>query len=630
MVPTLQPARLHYALLVISVLLVFGQTVTHDFVHWDDDGYFLDHPQVRQGLTWDNVLWAFSSFSMANWHPLSWLSMMADVSLFGLWAGGHHLTGVAWHAVNTLLLYHVLVSLFGDRSRAFLVALLFAIHPLHVESVAWASERKDLVCAFFVFASLRAWQHYAAAPGIARYLLVAVCLAAALMAKPMAVSVPLLLLFLDYWPLRRATRYGFWFLIAEKIPLGLLSIASAAITLLAQAEGGATRSLEQIGAFDRARDVIVGYATYLAKTFVPTDLSFFYVRYPVGTGAFIASVLLLAGLAALGRSLSRHTPMFTLGLLWFLVTLLPVIGIVPVGDQAWANRYSYLPLIGIFMAVVWLLPIPGPRPKTLWQRTLLGAWLIAVPGLMVAAMTETHHWRSSEALFTRALQVNPDNHVAHAQLAEVYVGHGQSVMALEATTAALRSAPDGSPIRAAALVTRSKALMFLQRYDEAQEVLGEAAAIQPGHAVVHYNLGTLALLRKEYDGALQHLQKAVALKPDYSEAHSNRGIALLYLGDTAAAREAQELAIRLDPDNDDARYNLASVLLRLGRARAARDALEALANRSPNHLPARLKAARLADAAGERETAAYWARQALVLDPANPTAQRLLRENNKP
>lgn len=594
------------ALLIGVVLVIYGQTINHDFVYWDDKDYFLDHPQVREGLSLANIEWAFTSFSVANWHPLSWISMMTDVSLFGLWAGGHHIVGMIWHTANSLLLFVLLIRFTNDQNRSFVVALLFAIHPLHVESVAWAAERKDLICAFFWLTTIWFWHRYTLAPNYKRYLWVVISMVMALLAKPMAITLPAILLLIDFWPLKRHENHSLRILIMEKVPLGIISLCSMFVTILAQSSL-AIRSVEEVGLLQRLWDVINGYATYMVKTIFPLNSSFFYVRYPIETMWLAGSALLLLASIFIAIKLRKKSPFIIFGLGWFFIALLPVIGIVSIGDHAWANRYSYLPHIGLFIALVWAFPIPEfvKRRPLLLPSSLLILSLIMIS----AAVQETAYWKNSETLFNRALKLDPNNYIAHSQLAVFYLDHGGATKALHHITAALNILPKDSNKRVAQLITHSRALMALNRFTEAKQSLNEALRYAPKVGLIHYNLGTLALLQRNPSSALSHLNEAIHYSPNDSKSHSNLGVALLYLGRYQEAYEAQKRAVEIYSGNLDARYNLALVLDRLGHKNEALFELETVAEYDPKNIPARRHASRLARSLGDNDRALYWSEQ---------------------
>jgi hypothetical protein len=349
-----------WILLAVPVWIVYGQTFSHTFVHLDDPEYITRNPEVRSGITARTVVWAFTSFEQSNWHPITWLSHMLDVDLFGLWAGGHHLMQVFLHTMSTLILFSMLTLSTGRWSRSAAVAALFALHPLHVESVAWAAERKDVLCGLFSLLAL--WRYVRWSGGVDGSRMppaVTVYFVLALMSKPMAVSLPLLMLLLDHWPLRRwgaSTRERPipWLRIREKMHLFLLSGAACLIALAAQKTGGSVESLEVLPLVPRLAHVPVAYSWYLLRTLWPADLAVFYPHpgMPPAWQVFGGAVLILLVTWAALRS-HRRFPYLLTGWLWFLVTLIPVIGIVQVGNQAVADRYAYLPQIGLLMAGVW-------------------------------------------------------------------------------------------------------------------------------------------------------------------------------------------------------------------------------------------------------------------------------------
>lgn len=614
------PRGLHIGIvlaLLAAVALIYGQTAGHDFVLWDDDGYLLRTPQAQDGLTWASFKWAWITTHMSNWHPLTWLSMLGDVSLFGFWAGGHHLVSAGWHAANAVILYFALVRLGGDAPRAALVALLFAVHPLHVESVAWVSERKDLLCAFFFCLALYAYAGYVRAPGIARYLLVFASMAAALLAKPMAVSLPLVLLALDYWPLRRFPARSLHALAMEKLPLAGLSLASAGVTLWVQHVGGSTRSLEEVDLLMRLTNVAVAYATYIVKTFLPTDISFFYSIRSVSPWILAGSVLLLAALGILAWGARRRAPHITVGLFWFAVMLLPVIGIVRVGDQAWATRYAYLPHIGLFVALVWSLPVPQSPPCSQRALWIAFGWVTVIVAAGLRAAIETGYWKDSETLFRRALEIDPRNAIAYSQLAEHYVHSGRPKEAIDAAEMSVRSAPPKSGVIAWASITQSLAYLQTGRLTQAEQSLDRAASILPDLPMIYLHRGTLDLMRGNNAAAIPHLQKAVKIKPDYSEAHNNLGVALARTGRLEEAVAAHRAAYEADPENFTALYNVGATYEKLGQVEEARRSFETLAQRAPRSVRARLRLARLAYARSDMADAQHWTQEVLVLDPKN-------------
>lgn len=351
-----------YRTAIVALLLFFGTlalyypALQNGFVNYDDPAYVTSNPHVQQGLTKRSVAWAFSSTAEANWHPLTWLSHMLDVQLFGLRPAGHHAQSVLWHAVNVVLLFLLLAKATGFLGRSAVVAALFAVHPLNVESVAWVSERKTVLCTFFLLLALAAYGWYVKRPRASLYLLVALLFALGLMAKPMLITLPFLLLILDFWPLERFPQTPLNKLVIEKIPLLALSAASAAITLYAQRAGGAVGSTQLLPLAMRVKNAIYSYLIYLDKTLWPARLAVFY-PHPEGALSLWkvagAAVILIAITIAFQHF--RESRYLLLSWLWFLITLAPVIGIVQVGRQAWADRYAYIPLWGLFVIGVWLV-----------------------------------------------------------------------------------------------------------------------------------------------------------------------------------------------------------------------------------------------------------------------------------
>jgi len=333
--------------------LVFGQTLWHEFINYDDETYIYKNPRVISGLTPGGIAWAFTSSRASNWHPLTWLSHMLDCQLFGLNAGGHHFTNVALHSLAVLLLFLGLKQMSGATFRSAFVAALFAIHPLHVESVAWVAERKDVLSAVFFMLTLLCYIRYARQRGLGRYLLVTLCFALGLMAKPMLVTVPLMLLFLDYWPLNRFARESSTSLVLEKIPLFILSGASAIVTLLVQTK--AIAGLENLPWSSRINNALVSYVVYLWQLIWPVNLTVLYphqsAALPLWSGAF--SLVLLVVITVSAILLRGKYPYIFTGWFWYLIMLLPVIGVIQVGAQAHADRYTYLPHIGLYLLVTW-------------------------------------------------------------------------------------------------------------------------------------------------------------------------------------------------------------------------------------------------------------------------------------
>jgi tetratricopeptide (TPR) repeat protein len=434
-------------------VVVFLPMLDHAWLNYDDDIYITDNPDLLRGLTRDGVAWAFSTFHGANWFPLTRLSWMLDYEIYGLDPAGFHATGLALHALNGLLLFLALSQLTGNATRSAFVAAVFAVHPLHVESVAWAAARKDPLSGLFWMLALLCYAHAARRePRAARMLPVFACLGLGLMAKPVLVTLPFALLLLDEWPLgrlRRADAPERWDprrigrAALEKLPLFALAAAASAITVAAQRSGGTVAALDQVPIDMRVGNALVAYVTYLGKALWPSQLAIFYPHpgdaLPRHQIALAAAFLI--GATALVTAWARRRPYLLVGWFWYLGTLVPVIGLVQVGSQAMADRYMYLPLIGLSIAVAW--GIPELLPDWRWKRA--GLALVAsaaIAGLGVSAARQLHHWRDSEALFQHALQVTRDNHVAHAFLGSALLEQGRTEAAIDHYSEAIRLRPD--------------------------------------------------------------------------------------------------------------------------------------------------------------------------------------------
>ena len=551
-----------FVLLVLVTLAVYGQVVDHGFVNYDDNEYVYENPHVQQGLTGKGSGWAFTTTRTGNWHPVTWLSHMLDCELFGLTAGYHHLVNVFLHILNSVLLYLVLRCMTGEVWRSAMVAAMFALHPLHVESVAWVSERKDVLSTLFFMLTLWAYGRYAASPSWMRYGLVFVFLAWGLMAKPMLVTLPFVLLLLDFWPLGRLQPGGTLFrLVAEKIPLFVLAAASSVATFVAQRQEG-TMSLTYVVPFwDRIANALVTYVAYMGKMFWPGHLAVFYpYRDTLPTGHWVGAALVLAGITVLVGWAGRRRRYLAVGWLWYLGTLVPVIGLVQVGAQSMADRYTYVPLIGLFVMVVWILGDVAAR----WRRAHIAIAALAgaaILGCVGATWIQVGHWRNGITLFEHTLKVTRDNAVAHTNLGAALMEAGKEHEAIRQYREALRI----DPAHANAHVNLGIVLMGQGEEEQAIAHYREAVRIRPGFAQAHDQLGIALAQRGEIDEAIAHYREAVRIHPEFAGAYSNLGAALMAKGNIDEAITPFRMAIQIDPESAQAYGNLATALMMKGK-----------------------------------------------------------------
>lgn len=559
--PETPDSRILVALLLAAVTLaVFWPLLASEFVYFDDPEYVFDNRAVSPGLSWSGVRWAFTTGHAANWHPLTWLSHMADVSLFGLKPAGHHATNLLLHAIAAILVFFVFQGLTGKSGRSAWIAALFAVHPAHVESVAWISERKDVLSAVFWFATILAYAVWVRHRSPARYALVLLLFAAGLMSKPMVVSLPVVLLFLDYWPLGRFAGNGGepFFRIAgrrvvEKLPLFLLAIASSVVTFLVQRAGGAVGSLEAFPLGVRLGNAILAYVRYLRVAFWPTHLAIFYPHpgSSITPGEVAAGALLLLSITAAAIALRRSAPFLFVGWGWFLVTLVPVIGIVQVGKQATADRYTYIPYVGLFVAIAW----GGASLVGRWLRgrsIAVGAAVAATLALAAAATVQARVWKDTETLLLHAIRVTRNNDLARNNLGNYYNTIGRPADALPHLQEALRLRPNDPSV----LVNIGHSLFLLNRLDEAAEKFSQALLHRPSDGMALNNLARVRYLRGDVGEAIRLYRAAVAAQPDWIETRQRLVLSLLVEDrDTDALLELERIVARF-PENRDSRLML--------------------------------------------------------------------------
>jgi tetratricopeptide (TPR) repeat protein len=616
------------ALALLATLPYLVRGVPATFVGIDDGSYIVNNPAVADGLTAAAVRWAFTTFHVANWHPLAWLSHLLDVTLFGLDARGHHATSILIHGLNTALLFLALLRLTGARWPSALAAALFGVHPLHVESVAWVAERKDVLAGLFFMLVLLAWERHVRRGAHAPTLLaVAALLALGLMAKPMLVTVPFVLLLLDLWPLGRL-RLGSGRavrgpspaqVLVEKLPLLALVIASSIMTVIAQRAAGAVATLQSIGPGLRAANAVVSGAEYLAKTFWPAGLAVYY-PYPyagIPWTTIAGALALLAALTAAAWRLARERPYLAVGWCWFLGMLVPVIGFVQVGKQAMADRYTYLPLIGVFVAGAWLAASLVRLPRIGSAIPWLGA--AAVAACLAASAVQVGYWTDSESLFRRAIAVTRDNPLAHNNLGASLHEQGRREEALQHFQQALRIRPDYVD----ALMNAGVVLLDLGRDAEAADMFRQSIRLVPRVPTARYYLGQALSAQGLHRDAEASFREALRLRTDYAEAAAYLGLSLAAQGRLAEADASFRAAVHLRPDLAEASY-------RLGVADAARGRDEAALREFSIALRMGLEPAAAAQAnlgvgtalirLDRKPEAAAPLERALALDPGNETA----------
>ena len=537
--------RLIALLLALATLLVYLPAGTHPFVNYDDDDYITNNPPVKQGLTWAGLRWALTTWHASNWHPLTWVSHMADCSLFGLNAGAHHFVSVLLHAANAALLFLLLFRLTAALWPCAFIAALFAWHPLHVESVAWVAERKDVLSTFFALLSLLSYTRYAKESCRRSFWFAVLFLALGLMAKPMLVTLPFILLLLDHWPLRRTGSESPAALLREKIPFFLLAAAACVVTFLAQHHGAAVATLEKVSLAYRLENLPVAYAGYLSKIFWPANLSILYPLPKTISGLSVAAALAVLILISAGVWRARKdSPYGIIGWLWFLGMLVPVIGLVQVGDQALADRYTYFSATGIFLAVTF-------GAAALARRFHVpGALLTAVAaGILAACLALTAHqlryWRDAETLFRHAIAVTGENETAQLNLGAALQSKGDWRDALTHYREALR-------LNARSYEASSNIGKIL--YEQGQpaaalEYCVQAVQINPGRAALHNNLALVLAELGRFDEAIQECTLAIQLDPRYASPRFQIGKLLLKKGLGTDSIANLKEALTIEPDN---------------------------------------------------------------------------------
>jgi len=602
-------------LLILAIIIAYGQVKNFDFVGFDDQDYVTENKQVQKGLTVEGIRWAFTIFHAANWHPLTWLSHMLDCELYGLNPMGHHWTNLIFHMVNSILLFIVLELMTGAMWRSAFVAALFALHPLHVESVAWVSERKDVLSTFFGLLMIFSYDRYVKIRSLKNYLLVIIFFCLGLMSKPMLVTFPFVLLLLDFWPLKRfnykndylfqserTAHYdfkGIYRLILEKIPLFIPVVISCILTYFAQKSDGAVQELVHLSIKSRIANALVSYVNYVLKMFWPSKLAVFYPHpgetLPVwqifGAACLITCACFLAIRAA------KKYPYIVIGLFWYLGTLVPVIGLIQVGEQAMADRYTYIPLIGLFIIATWgALDI---FEKWHYQKKHLILFaMIILSALTARTIFQIRHWKNGVTLFEHAVKVTKNNYKAHNNLAsalhpidldraifhykEALRIHPKYVTALCNLGLALYK--KGNYEEAALYFTKAlnidpqktdtrmdlANIFFLQaKHEKAISEYREILKIDPKNALAHYNMAYMLSVQKKIDEAEYHYKETLRINPKHEKTHYNLGDIKIKQGKIKEAFAHFAEVIKINPDNVQAYNKIGLILFKQGKLKKA-------------------------------------------------------------
>jgi tetratricopeptide (TPR) repeat protein len=562
-------------LLTVTCLAAFGRIAGNHFINFDDPGYITKNYQVQSGLNTESVKWAFTTTHLSYWHPLTWLSHMLDWSLFGDNAGGHHLVSLLLHIGAVIFLFLFLFKTTNNLWPAAFAAAFFALHPLRVESVAWASERKDVLSMFFGMAALYAYAFYVEKGQISRYLICLVLFVFSLMSKPMLVTLPFVLLLLDYWPLKRfenlsasssSVLKAAGRLVGEKIPFFIMTIVASVITFWAQVKEGAVAPVESIELATRAANAIYSYAAYLGKIFWPVNLAVFYpYDFAIPVWKIVISALVLAFITAAVLYSVKKLPFLFVGWFVYLGGLVPVIGLVQVGRQAMADRYTYLPSVGIAMMLAWGISVLIKNEKT--RRNFLFPAAIAVLCLLaLLTFRQCGFWKSSFTLFKHTLRVTKNNYLAHTNLGAAFaeLGQYQYQRSIEEYNKAIRLNPDDS----LAYYNRAAAYAKIGQHQNAIRDYNKAISLKPDYIEAYNNRGNIYGQHGQYKMAIEDFNRIIALDPNQVKAYNNRGLAYSELGQHKSALEDFNRAIRLRPDYAEAYKNRANAYLNQGNQRS--------------------------------------------------------------
>jgi len=651
--------------LAIAVIVIYWQVNNHDFVYFDDNEYITENRHVQTGLTSGNITWAFTTFHAANWHPLTWISHMLDYELFRLNPAGYHIVNLLFHMANTLLLFFILHRMTKGLWQSAFVAAVFAIHPLHVESVAWLAERKDVLSTFFWMLTMGAYVFYVERRGLKRYLLALFFFALGLMAKPMLVTLPFVLLLLDYWPLRRLaigkssviehtqsekspntrrkkkerqrsaikaehinktekqTRQqpAIGHIILEKVPFFVLSLASSIVTYMAQQKIGAVGSIQSLPLPARIANALVSYCGYIGKMIWPENLAVLYLHPGMPPAWKVIGSVLFLGITTflIIRAVKRY-PYLTTGWLWYLGTLVPVIGLVQVGGQAMADRYTYVPLIGIVIMVAWGIP----ELLRKWRHRDAALATVAVIILSIFSYVtwkQVQYWQNSVTLFRHAVDATSNNYVALTSLGRSLQDRGDVKEAIYHYSEALRIKPDFAD----AHNSLGTALQDQGRLEEAIAHYAEALRISPSHFKAHGNIGDMLILKRKTDEAISHYTEAIRINPDYIKAYVNLGEALASQGKFSEAITLCYKALKIKPDSLEIHYNLGTLHAYRGDIDEAIYHFRECVRITPDHAKAYNNLGNVLLGKGRLDEAIASYREALRLKPDYTLAQKNLK-----
>ncbi len=575
-----------YVILAAITLAVFWQVSQFDFVTLDDFDYVTKNGYVQSKISLNGILWAFSTEPIrfiGFWHPLTWLSLMLDYQVFGVNAGGYHMTNLVLHILSTLLLFWLFNRMTGNVWRSAFIAVLFAIHPLRAESVAWVSERKDVLSAFFWMLTLCFYVYYTEKPVIKRYLLVCLFFACGFMSKPTVVTLPVIMIILDYWPLKRfESQKGniiLWQL-REKIILFIFSAVFSLITIYAHV--GLSTSYWHFSIKSRVTNALIAFVVYLRKIFWPHDLAFCYPFFgnapPWQT---LGAALLIIAISAFVILKMKRFPYLFAGWLWYLISILPVIGIIPVGNNAMADRYIYLPSIGISIMLAWGL-LPLMRSETMRKKILLPSAAVFLVILAILGWQQSLHWKNSIALFSNAVLINKNHYLSHVGMGIAFFKEGKEREAIDHYSQSIHIEPNYLPT----YINRGIAYVKLGQYQKAMKDYNEVIRRNPGNSEAYNNRGVIYAMFGQYQRAIDDYNKAISLKPAYANAYYNRGVVYTKLGQYQRAMEDYNKAIHLKGDYSDAYYNRGIIHGQRGEYHLAIEDFNHVIRLKPDHVKA--------------------------------------------